>query len=66
MYETKLSKNYKIKIGVFSGLLFLSIITLFDLIDGEPFSILKFSLNTVVFGTIMSFIIRWKRTKTEE
>ncbi|NRB82164.1 MAG: hypothetical protein HRU49_00055 [Winogradskyella sp.] len=66
MHGTKLSGNYRIKIGVFSGFLFSSIITLFDLIGGEPFSVLKFSLNTVVFGTIMGFIIRSKRTKIEE
>lgn len=66
MNETKLSKQYRVKIGIFSGLLFATILALFDLIDGDSFSFLKFSINAIVFGTIMGFIIRSKKTKPKE
>lgn len=64
MNETKLSKEYRVKIGIFSGLLFATILVLFDLVNGDLFSLLKFSINTIVFGTIMGFIIRSKQNKS--
>ena len=66
MNTTKLSMQYRVKVGIFSGLLFATILALFDFIDGDSFSFLKISLNAIIFGTIMGFIIRSKRTKTEK
>jgi hypothetical protein len=61
--KEKLSVFTQIKIGIFSGLFFASIMAGFSYLNNESFSVNEFLFYFVCFGFFMAISFRYKYTK---
>lgn len=62
MKKERLSLKTSLKIGVISGSIFAILMAAFDYFDDESFSLIKFTVNLLVFGVVMAIVFRYKHT----
>ena len=62
MKRGKLSLKDSIKVGVISGVMFSTIVALYDYFTGHEFSIINFIVYIIVFGLVMSIFFKYKHT----
>ena len=65
MKVEKLPLKSMIKNGIISGLIFSIGNAFYDFFTNEPFDILKFILNFLIFGITFGAIFRFKYTKED-
>ena len=52
--------------GIFIGLFYALLMAGYDYYTDVPFSFLKFLFHSLVFGFLMSFVFRYKITKSKD
>jgi uncharacterized membrane protein len=57
------SKKDIVRQAAISGFIFAIVMAIFDFFSEAPFSFLKFIVHFLVYGLIMGFLFRYKRTK---
>lgn len=63
MENSKLPLQVRIKAGLIGGLIFALLTAGFEYVDDKDFSIIKFIIRFIIFGTAMGIIIRPKKVK---
>ncbi|WP_111682743.1 hypothetical protein [Winogradskyella tangerina] len=63
MANSKLPLQVRIKAGLIGGLIFALLTAGFEYVDDKDFSIIKFIIRFIIFGTVMGIIIRPKKVK---
>lgn len=62
----KMPLKRRILLGVFSGLVYASLMALFDHFSDLPFNPIKFVVSVVLFGAFMAIAHRWIIPKSKK